>query len=186
MIGSEERIVNRIAAVALLIGCLIGLATLGWLPVRWIAWQEARLRALERETAELQRRSAEREEMLSERQLIERALAEPGLVLRAATPAVAAAELQGAVTTMVQARGGRIASVQVLEPIDLGGLSEVGLRIVFEIEMDGLIGLLHALETSEPLVLIRRLTLQAERRANGAEPTHLRTELELAALSRRL
>lgn len=176
---------RRSAALALLFLLVAALGMLVWLPLHWIAWQDARLARLDEEIAELQRRLAEREEILAERRLIERALAEPGLILRAATPALAAAELQGTVTTMVRERGGQIASVHVLEPVELGAFTEVGLRIVLEADMEGLVGLLHAVETSRPLVLVRRLELDAEDPPADGGPPRLRAVVELAGLNQR-
>lgn len=175
---------RRAAALALLAGALAGVALLAWAPVRWIAHQEARLAALEARMAELRDRLAEREQLLAERRLLEAALGDETLFVRAATPALAAAELQGLVTAAIRARGGELRTVQVLEPAEAPPFLEVGLRLSLRTGLDGLVGLLHAIETNRPLLLVRSLQLVAEESGAAAE-RKLDTVVELVAFALR-
>lgn len=171
-----------IGLLALLIGAV---AVLAWLPVRWIAVQEERLQALEARIGELRERIAEREQLLAERRLLEAALNDATLFVRAATPALAAAELQGLVSSAVRANGGEVLTVQVLEPTEAPPFVEVGLRLTLAAGLDSLVGLLHAIETSRPLLLVRSLRLVAgEPDAAGAVPP-LETVVELVAFTLR-
>lgn len=181
-------VLRRALALALLGAVLAGAALVAWLPVRWIAWQEARLAELEGRIAELRERLAEREQLLAERRLLEAALGDETLFVRAATAALAAAELQGLASAAVRAQGGEVLTAQVLEPAEVPPFLEIGLRLTLRTGLDGLVGLLHAIETGRPLLLVRSLQLVA---GEGAEATPeggaapLETVVELVAFALR-
>lgn len=176
---------RRAVAVGLLLALVGAVGLLAWLPIRWIAVQEQRLAALEARIGELRERIAEREQLQAERRLLEAGLNDATLFVRAATPALAAAELQGLVSAAVRANGGEVLTVQVLEPSEAPPFVEVGLRLTLAAGLDSLVGLLHAIETSRPLLLVRSLRLSAgEPDPSGAVPP-LETVVELVAFNLR-
>lgn len=175
---------RRALALLLLAAALASPALLAWAPMRWIARQEARLAELEARISELRDRLAEREQLLAERRLLEAALGDETLFVRAATPALAAAELQSRVTAAIRARGGELRTVQVLEPADAPPFLEIGLRLTLRTGLDGLVGLLHAIETNRPLLLVRSIHLVAAESSAVAE-RKLDTVVELVAFALR-
>ncbi len=175
---------RRALAVALLGAAVAALGLLAWLPVRWIGYQEARLVALEARIAALRDRIAEREQLLAERRLLESALGDETLFVRAATPALAAAELQGLVSAAVRANGGELLTAQVLEPTDAPPFLEIGLRLELRAGLRALAGLLHAIETNRPLLLVRSLRLSAGTEAREGEDPPLATVVEVVAFAR--
>jgi len=176
---------RRAVALGLLAAALAGLGLLAWLPLRWIAYQEARLAALEDRIAGLRERIAEREQLLAERRLLESALGDEALFVRAATPALAAAELQGLVSAAVRANGGELLTAQVLEPTDAPPFLEIGLRLELRAGLRALAGVLHAIETNRPLLLVRSLRLSAGAEVRESEDPPLETVVELVAFARR-
>lgn len=172
---------RRAVALALLAAVLLTGGLLAWAPVRWIAHQERRLAELEAHIAELRERLAEREQLLAESRLLEAALGDDTLVLRAATEALAAAELQRLVSGAVRAQGGEVLTSQVLEPVDAPPFREIGLKLTLTADLEGLVGLLHAIESNRPLLLVRSLRLGP----GGVEGDgrRLATELELVGLA---
>lgn len=175
---------RRALAVALLAAAVGAVGFLAWLPLRWIEHQEARLVALEARIAALRERIAEREQLLAERRLLEAALGEEALFVRAATPALAAAELQGLVSAAVRANGGELLTAQVLEPTDAPPFLEIGLRLELRAGLPALLGLLHAIESNRPLLLVRSLRLAAGTEARQGEDPPLATVVELVAFAR--
>ncbi len=175
---------RRAVALALLVAALAGVGLLAWLPWRWIEAQDARLAALEQRIAALRERLAEREQLQAERRLLEEALGDETLFVRAPTPALAAAELQGLVSAAVRAGGGELSSVQVLEPTEVPPFTEIGLRLTMRADLDGLVAILHAIESSRPLLLLRALQLSAAS-VESEGPVPLETVVELVALARR-
>lgn len=176
---------RRVVALALLALLVLGVGLLAWAPVRWIAAQDRELALVEARIAELRGRIAEREQLLAEQRLLEAALADASLFVRAATPALAAAALQGHVDAAIREHGGEVRTVQVLEPTDAPPFVEVGLRLTLVAELGSLVGLLHAIETSRPLLLVRSLQLRARGDQPTAEAPPLETVIELVAFNLR-
>lgn len=172
-------------AVALLALPVLGAVLLAWLPIRWIAAQDRELALIDARIAELRGRIAEREQLVAERRLLEAALSDESLFVRAATPALAAAALQGHVDAAVREHGGEVRTVQVLEPTEAPPFVEVGLRLTLVAELESLVGLLHAIETSRPLLLVRSLQLRARGDQPTAEAPPLETVVELVAFNLR-
>lgn len=176
---------RRAFALALLGVALGAVGLVAWAPWRWVAYQEARLAELEARMAELRERIAEREQLLAERRLLEAALADETLFVRAATPALAAAELQGVLSGVIRAHGGELLTVQVLEPTEAPPFVEIGLRLTLRSALESLVGLLHAIESNRPLLLVRSLQLVAgEPAARGGSPP-LETVIEVVAMGLR-
>lgn len=88
---------------------------------------------------------------------------EAGLLLRGASPELAAADLQMRVGEMIAESGGKLRSVQVLPAQSESGLGKVTLRVDLQTDMAGLLGLLHTLETARPLLFVDMLGITGPR-----------------------
>lgn len=80
--------------------------------------------------------------------------------------ALAAAELQDRVRSVVEAAGGQLRSTQILpvQPLeDEHGFRRTTLRVQFIVTIEGLETTLYELETGQPYLIIDRATVQQER-----------------------
>ena len=90
--------------------------------------------------------------------------------LQGPSAALAAAELQARVRSVVDAAGGTMRSAQVLpaDPSRRDGSSQrTALRVQFVATIDGLARALYELETGQPYVMIEQLTIRG---AHGRQP----------------
>ena len=84
--------------------------------------------------------------------------------LKANTPTLAAAELQGLVTRIVEARQAQVISSQVLSGTDegkAGGPAKVALMVQMNAAMVPLQMILHTIESNEPMLFIDQLSVRA-------------------------
>ena len=92
--------------------------------------------------------------------------------LQGPSDALAAAQLQARVRSVVEAAGGTMRSALVL-PADTssrdGSTRRTALRVQFVAPIDGLVRALYELETGQPYVMIEQLTIR-ERGAHGRQP----------------
>ncbi len=84
----------------------------------------------------------------------------------------------------IESGGGALSGVRVLEPTELPPFTEIGLRLTLRADLDGLVAILHAIESSRPLLLLRALQLSAAS-VESEGPVPLETVVELVALARR-
>jgi general secretion pathway protein M len=87
-------------------------------------------------------------------------------VLARESPTLAAARLQEQVKSVVEAHGGRLISVHVLDPAEAGAFLRVGLGIRLSIDMEGLQQVLHELEGGRPALFVDDLVI-VSRSARG-------------------
>jgi general secretion pathway protein M len=84
--------------------------------------------------------------------------------LKGGSPTLAAAELQGMVTRIVDSNQGKIMSSQILPPKD-DGKTTGPLKVTISVQLGAAIiplqMILHALETTEPYLFIDQLTVRA-------------------------
>lgn len=84
--------------------------------------------------------------------------------LKGATPTLAAAELQGALTRIIEGRQGRIMSSEILSAsvkTDAGGPQNIAVSFQFGASSLQLQSILHAMETHEPYLFIDHLNVRA-------------------------
>jgi hypothetical protein len=158
---------RRALALALLAALVLLAAAAVAVPVVLIRDGRAGLAATERRIAQLTARLPARERLLDE----ERVLAEDQpdrILLRGSTPAVAAAQLQGDLTALASAMGAAVASVQILDPEPAPPYVDVGLRLSMTADVSTLRDFLYAVETREPVMVVRAFSLsRAEGGADG-------------------
>lgn len=98
--------------------------------------------------------------------------------LKGSSPALAAAELQGLVTKIIESHGGKIASSQALPVKDEGRPGEppkVAMTVQMHASTGALQQILHVFETGQPYLFIDQLTVRASqgrayKPAPGVEP----------------
>lgn len=161
---------RRLVALVILLGVVIVLCGVLYLPFAYLQRQEAALAAGQRRVAELRARVPLREELLAQ----ERQLKEAGdlkeALLPGSTPAVAAAQLQGDLSGLAAAMGGEIASVQILDPEEAAPFARIGLRLQMSGDIATMRDFLYAVETRNPVLVVRSMDLASrEADAGGNE-----------------
>ncbi|MDX6748723.1 type II secretion system protein GspM [Geminicoccaceae bacterium 1502E] len=175
---------GRLLAVLLLLAALGGIGALVWLPVHLMAGQERAVAEAEARIAALEARRSDRERLGSERQRLEGEQARDRSVVRTPTAALAGAELQALVSAIVLGSGGKLESVQILEPREQGPFEEIGLRLTLTVGTEELRHLLYALEASTPAMRVTSLSLRPageDGREGTAPPLHV--TLQVAAFA---
>lgn len=84
-------------------------------------------------------------------------------LLAGESAAIAAAALQDHVRAIVEANGSRVGSAQAVKPEAIGDLSAIGVKFEFDGTVETLRAILHALESGQPIVIVDRLQLRAEK-----------------------
>ena len=81
--------------------------------------------------------------------------------LAAATPPLAAAELQAKAKRLVEAYGATLKSTQVLPAREEGAFRRVAVRIDMESDLEALQKIVHALETASPYLFVSNVEIRA-------------------------
>ncbi|MGQ9367937.1 type II secretion system protein GspM [Azospirillum sp. ST 5-10] len=84
------------------------------------------------------------------------------------TPAVAGAELQQWLRNAAQAHGTALTSLQILDPVAQDGMTRIAVRLRLEGRLDGIVALLHAVETARPLLFVEGAEVSQPRGAATA------------------
>ena len=175
--GRRALALGLLAAVALL--AVAAAAVPAWLAHR----QRTEIAALERRIVDLRRRLPAREGLIAEERLLGRADALERALLRGSTPALAAAALQGDLTALASAMGAVVTSVQILDSEPAPPFTDVGLRLTMVSDVSTLRDFLYAVETREPLMIVRAFSLSGgEGGAGGGDPPPPGTEPLTATL----
>jgi general secretion pathway protein M len=90
-----------------------------------------------------------------------------GDFLAGAEDPIIVAELQTRLSSLIAARAGELNSAQSLQAKAKDGLDYLGLRLQFRAEMKNVQEILHALETSTPLLFIERAALRLDDRGGA-------------------
>ena len=150
------RLAVAIGLLVLLVGLVVGAATA---PLIYLAYQDRALEAADRRIAELRLRMPMREGLQSEVNLLERAADIGAALLQGATPAVAAAQLQGDLVDRAAAVGGAVDSIQVLEPEPAPPFVRISLRLDFQGDIAALRDFIHQVESSSPILFVGALAV---------------------------
>jgi len=124
--------------------------------------QRAEFDALEQRIAALEMRLQTREELLAEIRLLDLDNPSGSLLLEGTTAALAGAQLQGLVKGIVEAAGGEVRSIAVVDPDAAPPFLEIGIRADIVGDMAALRDILVALEQAMPAVIVRRLTASVD------------------------
>lgn len=128
-------------------------------PLVFLRGQDAALAEGGRRIRELTARLPGREALLAQEQDLRGAVDAERTLLPGSTPAVAAAQLQGDLSSLAAAMGGEITTVQILEPEPAPPFARIGLRLSLSGDMATVRDFLYAVETREPMLIVRRMDL---------------------------
>jgi hypothetical protein len=161
---------RRSLAVLLLLLLLGAAGAAVWLPVTYLHGQDRALADGTRRIAELQARIPGREQLLAQEHDLQGALDAERTLLPGSTPAVAAAQLQGDLSGLAAAMGGEITTVQILEPEAAAPFVRIGLRLSLSGDMATVRDFLYAVETREPMLIVRRMDLNVAAATDNQSP----------------
>ena len=107
-------------------------------------------------------------------------------LLTADTDAMAAAQLQAAVTKLIVRGGGRVASMQVLPPAMEGDLQRVRVSANLRAPMSGFYDLLYEIEAATPFMFVDTLNIRSasggrKGRSPPQQPTVLSIRLQVSS-----
>ena len=153
---------HRLAALALLAlvigGCYV-LATRVW--IGQYRLYQTNAERLQDRLHHLQRLATARPELERAIQSIRSDPRTAAYFLPPAPPALAAADLQQRIKTLVESTGGSLLSVQALPAAEEGGVMRVAVNADFQGSTDSLQKTLHSLESQVPLLFVDNLELTA-------------------------
>lgn len=87
-----------------------------------------------------------------------------GMYLTEARPSLAAAELQQILTRIISTSGGQLVSTQIIDQPPEQTISAIAVNVRLRCEVDELVQLLYALESSPPLLFTENLLIAASSR----------------------
>ena len=150
-----------LGALLLLLGLVAAAVLLPW-------WSQMRI--YEERIEELTDRWQRFQNMNARRPLLEARLKQinqrhqtNNYTIEAATPAVAAANLQKAVKQAVESSGGQLVSTQNLPQVMEEGHARIAIRVRMNSDMGVLAEVLHNLEGGRPLLFVENLTIRARK-----------------------
>lgn len=154
---------HRLAALALLV-LLVGGVFVLLVDRVWMARYHFYRDRLEQQQVQLERL----ERMVASREPIQQSIAQiqqdrhvATQYLPRAAPALAAADLQQRIRTIVEAAGGTLQSTQTLPPVDEGSAVKVTVSASIMGDPDSLPKILHGLESQTPLLFVDNLQVSA-------------------------
>jgi hypothetical protein len=152
---------RQLVAVGVLVLVVALLAGLVWLPIAYLERQGAALAAGQGRVEELRARIPVRDDLLARLRELEQSGNLEEALLAGSTPAVAAAQLQGDLSSLVAAMGGEVVTVQILEPEETPPFVRVGLRLTMTGDTATMRDLLYAIETRNPVLIVSGMNLAA-------------------------
>ena len=159
MIGTLSAGRRRLLALALLGLLLVAVAAAVLLPFLYLQRQGAALAAGAHRNAELEAKIPAREQLLEQERELQGSLDTERTLLPGSTPAVAAAQLQGDLAGLAAAMGGEINTAQILEREEAAPFARIGLRLSLRGDTATVRDFLYAVETREPMLIVRRMDL---------------------------
>ncbi|MGD9510345.1 MAG: type II secretion system protein GspM [Geminicoccaceae bacterium] len=159
---------QRALALLLLLLVLGVIAAAVLAPFGYLRNEERALEQGAQRVAELQARLPGREELLARERELQGTVDAERTLLPGSTPAVAAAQLQGDLAGLAAAMGGEITTVQILEPESTPPFARIGLRLSLSGDMATVRDFLYAVETREPMLIVRRMDLSVAAASEGS------------------
>ncbi len=172
---SVPPLASRLLALAL----LLALVAFGWLGlVQPVIAERHEAQARIEQTRDLLARyrgiSAGRDDLEGERAYWQQEVLPQSGVFAAGDPAVAAADLQSTVSTVVKNSDGDLLSIQILREQAERGLQVVTVRVQFSADVESLTGIFHELESRRPYLFVDNLQIRAGRGVRRSRIARLR------------
>jgi hypothetical protein len=161
---------RRAVALGILGLLIVAAASALWFPLAYLQREDAALVAGQHRIAELQARVPGREELMAEARLLEDSVNKERALLPGSTPAVAAAQLQGDLSGLAAAMGGEVTTAQILEAEAAPPFARIGLRLSLSGDTATVRDFLYAVETREPMLIVRRMDLSAAAKQADESP----------------
>jgi general secretion pathway protein M len=134
----------------------------------------AKLREYDHKAGELaatleryQQVNARKSRLEAELQAVRQQLGENNYYLDAATPALAAAELQRRVKEVVEGQGGKLVSTQNVDSTASETPARIAVRVRMNGDVDALTKVLHELEAGRPFLFVENLVIRSLRQVRG-------------------
>jgi general secretion pathway protein M len=150
-----------IALLLLLLALLLVVAAIAVPAILLHRYYDERLFTMNKKIASYDRANAQRTSLLEKREEL-RAQDSRKYYLKAATPALASAELQDAVKTIIEATvgQGQVQNTQLSAPKDDGLVRNVSANFILQTSMPNVRKIFYAIETAQPYLLIDNLTMR--------------------------
>ncbi len=181
MSGWGQRL-TALALLALLVGSALYLVVDQGLLARYHYYQEF----LEQQQARLQQLNRIAANGKPIQQLMTKIGQDQGITaqyLPQSAPALAAAELQQRIRSVVEAAGGTLRSTQALPPVEEGNTVKIAVSVTLTGDTDNLKKILYDLEAQTPLLFVDNLEVSArenrQRLASGRMATYTRVQLSV-------
>jgi general secretion pathway protein M len=118
----------------------------------------------------LQRTASAGSDLRSQHEKLKRSLASNRHYLKSTSEALAAANLQGIVNQIAGSSGMEVLSTQILPSSEEAGFTRVAVKVRMRGGLDNMVKLFHALETSQPYLLLDNISIRGySRRINIAK-----------------
>jgi general secretion pathway protein M len=164
---------NRALALGLLLLALIAIIAVLAAPLVLVhIHYDQKLESLNDRLTRYERVAASRGELIRRVEQM-RALDGKRFYLKNAGPAVAAGEIQELEKSLIEANGGRLASMQIQQPKDEGAFRRIAVNVQVLGSIDTIQRILLALERSEPFLFVDNLnvrSLSADATRDAATP----------------
>lgn len=98
---------------------------------------------------------------LAKKALDVKALAASHHYLKSASPALAAAELQEQAKVILEAKGGKLNSIQILPHKDEGNYRQITVAMQMSAPLSAVKGMLHALESARPYLFVDNFSVRS-------------------------
>lgn len=174
--------VAALALLALLAGGSFYLLVDRGLMARYRDYQ-SRLEQQQGRLDQLERMAASREPLRQGLSRIQQDRAVTAQYLPQSAPALAAADLQQQIKTVVEAAGGTLRSTQALPPVEEGGAMRVAVSVTLTGDTASLLKILYELESQTPLLFVDNLEVTARenrpRLPNGRLANYSRVQLNV-------
>ncbi len=158
-------IIERMLALALLLGLVLLVAVFGVLPFAEKARMTDEALEYNREMiARLSRSAAHPGSYDAQIEVLVARINDSGLYIRADTDPLAEAAVQEYLKRAVGLHGGELRSVQSLPSLPEEDLTRVGLRVVMTGVLGPMIHVLHELESGEPYLFVDNLQIKSTKR----------------------
>ena len=179
---------ERIKATGLVIICLLGLLGFVIVPVLTTTddlYQERQ--DLEQRRVKIKASVNKKDAALQQIKIKKKELAESALFYPSVTPALASAQLQKSLTTLITEVGGELSSTQVLAVAKEGPFNKISLSVKLAMDIVSLRKLLYEIDTTTPLLFLTDLTIKQrhKRSSKSRQQTRLEVSLTVAGFMER-